>query len=246
MSRLQREHTPEAIATRLQRGTRHSYLRDFVYGAIDGAVTTFAVVAGVVGADLDIGIVIVLGAANLFADGFSMAVSNFLATGAEQQQFALARQTEERHVREVPEGEREEVRPLFAARGFTGDQLETVVDVITAEPDRWVDIMMEEELGLPRDVASPWRAALCTFAAFLAIGAMPLLAYIYAEAFGGLAEPFLWSAVMTGVAFFAVGAVKARFVLQAWWRSGFETLAVGGIAAALAYAAGVLLKGVVG
>ncbi len=243
MSRLELDHTPEAIAARLQRGERHSYLRDFIYGAVDGAVTTFAVVAGVVGADLDTGIVIILGVANLLADGFSMAISNFLGTRAEQQQFALARRTEERHVLEIPEGEREEIRQLFAGRGFEGEQLEAVVDVITSDPERWVDIMMQEELGLPRYVASPLRAALWTFVAFLGVGALPLLAYIYAEVFGGLSEPFVWSSVMTFVAFFVIGAVKGRFVIQAWWRSGLETLAIGGIAAALAYVVGVLLQG---
>jgi VIT1/CCC1 family predicted Fe2+/Mn2+ transporter len=243
MNRLQLDHTPEAIAARLQRGTRHSYLRDFIYGAVDGAVTTFAVVAGVVGADLDSGIVIILGAANLFADGFSMAISNFLGTRAEQQQYGLARRTEERHVREIPEGEREEIRQLFAARGFQGEQLESVVDVITSDPERWVDIMMQEELGLPRHLASPLQAGLWTFAAFLAIGVLPLLPYVYAEAVGSLSATFLWSSLVTAVAFFAVGAVKGRFVLQSWWRSGLETLVIGGIAAALAYAAGVLLQG---
>jgi vacuolar iron transporter family protein len=245
MAGLQADHTSEAISARLQRGVRHSYLRDFIYGAVDGAVTTFAVVAGVVGADLRIGIIIVLGAANLFADGFSMAVSNFLATRAEQQQFELARLTEERHIREIPAGEREEMRQIFAAKGLRGEQLEHVVDVLTADPRQWVDIMMQEELGLPREVASPWRAGFASFVAFLAIGTMPLVAYIYAVAFPDtLARPFLWSSLMTGVAFFVVGAFKSRFVVQSWWRSGLETLAVGSIAAALAFLAGVLLKGV--
>ncbi|MGH8978267.1 MAG: VIT1/CCC1 transporter family protein, partial [Acidimicrobiia bacterium] len=66
-------HTPEAIAARLRIGPRRSYLRDLVYGAIDGTVTTFAVVAGVRGASLEATILVILGIANLVADGFSMA-----------------------------------------------------------------------------------------------------------------------------------------------------------------------------
>ena len=75
---LEHEHTPEAIGERLAAGTRQNYLRDFVYGGIDGSVTTFAIVAGTIGASLSIEVVLILGIANLVADGFSMAASNFL------------------------------------------------------------------------------------------------------------------------------------------------------------------------
>src|SRR6188474_3262182 len=87
-------HTPAGVRRRLEQAPRPSHLRDLIYGAIDGTVTTFAVVAGVQGARLEASIVIILGFANLIADGFSMAVSNFLATRAETQQRALARSQE--------------------------------------------------------------------------------------------------------------------------------------------------------
>jgi vacuolar iron transporter family protein len=240
---LTEEHTPEAIRTRLSEKRSPSYLQDFIYGAIDGAVTTFAVVAGVEGASLDETVVLILGGSNLIADGFSMAASNFLGTRADRQQRERARHREERHVEVLPEGEREEVRQIFAAKGFDGDELEGVVDVITASRELWVETMMTEELGLSPTPRNELRAALATFSAFVTVGSLPLLVFVYdLAAPGDVAHTFVWSAVMTAAAFLVVGAVKSRFVDQPWWRSALETLAVGGTAAALAYAAGALLQ----
>ena len=239
-------HTPTAIRERLSQPPKQSHLRDFIYGGIDGTVTTFAVVAGVAGANLSATIVIVLGAANLIADGFSMAVSNYLATRAELQERAKARAQEEREIREVPEGEREEVRQIFARKGFSGEELDRVVEVITANPETWVDTMMVEEHGYSVTPEEPLRAASSTFIAFVVVGFIPLFAFILDGLFPSVIEgPFVWSSFMTGIAFFVVGALKSRFVTQRWWKSGLETLVMGGAAAAIAYAIGASLQNVV-
>jgi len=247
-ARLAAEHTPDAISRRLQEGPQESYLRDFVYGAIDGAVTTFAVVAGVAGAKLSAGIVVILGVANLVGDGFSMAVSNFLGTRAENERKNRLRRIEEEHIAHYPEGEREEIRQIFAAKGFENEDLEKAVDIITSDVSRWVDTMLTDELGVPLQGSNPLRAALATFTAFVVVGALPLLVFIYqllSPPEARLAEPFFWSSIITGTAFFIVGALKGRFLEQRWWLAGLETLVMGGLAAAMAYAVGALLKGVV-
>jgi len=242
---LTAEHTPAAVRRRLTAPPSVSYLRDFVYGAIDGAVTTFAVVAGVEGANLSASIVIILGIANLVADGFSMAASNYLGSRAEAQQRELALREEQRQIELFPEGEREEVRQLFAAKGFHGDELERVVEVITSDRKVWLDTMMREELGYGTDARNPLRAAASTLVAFVVVGFLPLGAFVYDLVMpGDVAAPFVWSAVLTAVAFLVVGALKARFVDQPAWRSALETLAVGGGAAVLAYVLGAALQGV--
>lgn len=240
---LRADHTPDAVRLRLG-SQRHSYLRDFVYGAVDGTVTTFAVAAGSVGAGLRSSVVVILGLANLIADGFSMAASNFLATRSDRQRRERARRDEERHIRAFPEGEREEIRQIYAAKGFSGEELERVVEVITADRARWVETMLNEELGFPSDPPGALRAAAATFVAFVSLGFVPLFAFV-ARSWGVFDAAFAWSTVLTGITFFGIGALKGRFVEQAWWRSGAETLAVGGVAAALAYLVGAVIGGIV-
>lgn len=236
---MEHEHSAAAIAARLARAPAISYLRDWVYGGIDGAVTTFAVVAGVVGAELSSRVVVILGVANLVADGFSMAASNYSGTKTEREERALLRAVEERHIRTVPDGEREEIRQIYRAKGFEGDTLRRAVDVITGDPKRWVDTMLAEEYGLPRAVRAPLRAAASTFAAFLICGAVPLLPF--AVGAGG----FRASALMTALVFFLIGSIKSRWSPVSWWRSGAETLAIGLAAAGLAYLVGALLGAIV-
>src|SRR4026208_599471 len=107
---MEHEHTAEAIEQRLALGPQHNYLRDWIYGGIDGSGTTFAVVSGVSGARLSTWIILVMGFANLFADGFSMAASNFLGTKAEHDDLERLEAVENRHIDTFPEGEKEEVR----------------------------------------------------------------------------------------------------------------------------------------
>lgn len=240
---LRGQHTADAISRRLS-GSSTRYLRDFIYGAIDGIVTTFAVVAGAAGAGLESRVVIILGVANLVADGFSMSISNYSGARAERQQRDRSRREEEEHIAMMPEGEREEIRQIFAAKGLSGDALEAVVEAITSDRERWLDTMLTEELGYARDGGSPLRAAAMTFVAFVTLGSLPLLVFVFQSLSGvDVPLPFTWSAVLAGVAFFAVGTLKARFVDQSWWRAGIETLTIGGAAALLAYLVGVLLQG---
>ena len=237
---LEHGHDSTSIRRRLAAGPRVSYLRDWVYGGIDGAVTTFAIVAGTVGADLPSRVVLILGVANLVGDGFSMAAANFAGTQAEGEEFDRLRAMEERHIDLVPEGEREEIRQIYRAKGFDGADLERAVTIVTTEPARWVDAMMAEEHGQPKVPRAPGKAAFSTFTAFLACGAVPLLPFVINA---GTAAG--WSLGATALVFFGIGPAKSLWSIVPWWRSGLETLTVGLGAASLAFVVGFALKSLV-
>jgi len=163
--KLEHSHSPEAIRERFAHGPGNNYLRDWIYGGIDGAVTTFAVVAGVVGADFTATVVLILGLANLLADGFAMGAGNYIGTKAEHDDYYRLLAIERKHIDLEPEGEREEVRQIFAAKGFVGAELDRVVEVITADEASWARLMASEEYGVSSTLKSPVLAGLSTFAA---------------------------------------------------------------------------------
>lgn len=240
---LEHSHQPDDIALRIAGPTSQSYLKDAIYGAVDGAVTTFAVVSGVAGAGLSPVIIIILGLANLLADGFSMAAANFLGTRAENQQLERLRAVEQKHIEQCPDGEREEIRQILQQQGFEGRLLEDAVDQITSNRKTWIDTMLQNEYGLSLEHTAALPASAVTFISFIVIGALPLIPFIYSWMGGNLSSPFWISAGLTAIAFFIVGAIKARFVQQKWWWSGTETLAVGVLAATIAFACGYALSG---
>lgn len=174
-------HEPEGL-----RPLAQHYLKDLVYGANDGIITTFAVVSGVAGAQLDVRIVLILGFANLLADGFSMGASNFLSIRSEE-----------------------------AVRRMSGRGVK--------EP-------------------FPTRHSIATFGAFVIAGVVPLLSYVaFADA-----DPFPVAVVLTLATLFAVGAARSMVTDVRWWRGGFEMLAVGSLAAAVAYGVGGFVEGLTG
>lgn len=242
---LRDDHTEEAIARRLSAATRHSYLGDFILGAVDGAVTTFAIVAGAAGAGLSNGVVLVLGLANVLADGLSMAAGNFLRAKADQQLLEQFRSLEESHIEHIPDGEREEVRQIFRAKGFEGAVLEEIVQVITQDRQQWVNTMLREEWGLRLDPPSPWKAGLATLVAFILAGLIPLLpALVNLQGHANIT--FFYSSILTGLTFFIIGVIRGRIVDGRPLASGIETFVIGSGAAVLAYLVGVVLEGIVG
>ncbi|GGG15582.1 VIT1/CCC1 transporter family protein [Pontibacter amylolyticus] len=223
---------------------KKEYISEFVYGGIDGSITTFAVVAGAEGASLGISVVIILGLANLIADGFSMSVGNFISTKASRDNFDRHKAREYWEVDNLGATEKEEIRVIYEAKGFKGELLNQVVEVITSDKDVWVDTMMKEELEMTKDDKTPVKTASVTFFSFVLVGSIPLLAYIFAGLDSGIAgaELFLYSSILTGIALTIVGALKSLVTERNMLVGIAETLLLGGLAASLAYFVGDVLE----
>lgn len=217
------------------------YIGDFVYGANDGIITTFAVVSGATGATFSAAVILILGIANLVADGISMGLSNYLALRSRRDYQKKQRAIEEREVREIPDKEREEVREILEKRWHvSGAHLDEATRAITNDEKRWVDFMMREELSiLEEGVFHPLRHGLATFVAFVVAGAMPLIPYVFGVA---PSLQFSVSVIATAVSLFLVGSFRTRVTGAPWFRSGLEMLGVGGLAAGAAYGLGYAVR----
>ncbi|MFQ5497108.1 MAG: VIT1/CCC1 transporter family protein [Nitrosopumilus sp.] len=216
------------------------YFDDFIYGSIDGAVTTFAIVAGVVGAGLSPGIILILGFVNLFADGFSMAAANYQASKARNEFVQMKRRQEEWEIDNLEDQERDEIREIYKEKGFKDELLEEVVRIITSRRKVWIDTMMKEELGLVEDEKNPMNSSISTFVGFNLIGLIPLVPFIVFMIIGSEvnSEAFAMSTVSVIIAFFLVGMIKGKIVKKSIIHSGINTLIIGGIAAVVAYLVG--------
>lgn len=223
-------------------GKIQEYLGEFVYGGIDGAVTTFAVVAGGFGANLDSGILIILGFANLLADGFSMSVGAYLSAKSERDNFAKHEKIEYWEIEHLPETERDEIVDIYREKGFEGELLKKIVDHICSDKDLWVSEMMKGELEMIRNTKSPFKIGLATLASFVSVGIIPLLVYLWDFFFPTDKNIFLWTCLLTGVAFLVVGWMKGIVNQTSALRSISETVSLGALAAIVAFFVGDILE----
>lgn len=243
-NKLLQEHHPEAIEKRLQRPVKPQNISDAVLGGIDGCVTTFAVVSGTVGAGLPSSIALIMGFANLLADGFSMAISSFESIKTEMEFAERIRRSEEEHIDTVPGGEREEIRQIFQKKGFKGDGLEDIVDTICQDRRLWIETMLTEEHGLQKSTSNPWRSAIATFIAFISVGTVPLIPFLIPTI--EIQQQFLLSTGLAGIMFFSIGAIKGFLFSKPTLVSGLKTLLTGTAAAAIAFLTGYALRNAFG
>ena len=232
-----------------KRGHDHSpsgrYIKSFVYGGLDGTITTFAVVAGVAGASLSSSVVLILGFANLVGDGISMAFGDYLSSKAEKEYGRAERKKEEIAAR-FPKVEKKSIINLFLEQGFSKRDAEKIGGVVCKNKKVCVDLMLAYELGIAKKKTYPLKNATTTFGSFVLFGFIPLIAYIFSKnVFIFQQGTFFIASLFTALTLFSLGAVKCKVTKMNWIRSGFEMLLVGGLAAFAAYFIGYFISNLV-
>ena len=166
-----------------------------------------------------------------------MAAGNYSGTKAELDNIKRIRKIEERHIEDEPEGERLELRSILAKKGLSGQVLEDATNTIASNKASWINMMLVDEYGLSPVDPHPLGAAMATFFAFLTAGLVPLMPFLFNSG-----DAFKFALIGTGCVFFMIGTLKSRWSLEPWWRSGLETLLIGGVAAAIAYFVGSVFR----
>lgn len=236
------------IAEEHNRSPFSQYLKEIVYGGIDGIITTFAVVAGFSGAQLSSGIttipllsVLLFGLANLFADAASMGLGSFLSVRADQDLYTKESESERQEIRNNTEFEKAETLAILKKKGFSSQDAQKLTTLLMKNEDYWVDFMMRDELEMQNPYTeNPTLTGFATFASFIIFGAIPLLPYIFLR--HSPASLFTLSIVCTLSALILLGIFRWRITRQHIIRSLFETVFVGVVSATVAYTVGTFFK----
>lgn len=221
--------------------TGSAMVRDVVIGMSDGLTVPFALAAGLSGAVQNHWLVVIAGASEMAAGSIAMGLGGYLAAQSDTDSYRAELAREQREIVEVPEVERQEVRAIFAGYGLTGQTLETAVDAVANDADVWTRFMMREELGLEaRDPKRALRSSVTIGGAYILGGIVPLFPYLLPLT---VSTALLVSAIVTLVALGVFGWTKGAFTGLSPLRSAAQTMLVGGIAAAVAYAIARLISG---
>lgn len=213
--------------------TATATVRDIVIGMADGLTVPFALAAGLSGAVTSSGLVVTAGLAEIAAGSIAMGLGGYLAARTEAEHYAAERVREVRETEHIPDRVAEEVYEIFRNYGLQREQILPLVETLRANPAQWVDFMMRFELGLEAPDPARVRISAWTIAvAYVLGGVIPLLPYMLVH---DVQTALWWSAAVTPAALFAFGYVKSRFTGVAPWRGGFQTVMVGGLAAAAAF-----------
>lgn len=216
-----------------------SALSNIILGGQDGLVNVLGVILGIAAATEDAYIVMVAGLAATFAESISMAAVAYTSTVAEADFYESEREREYRHIEDAPFLEKEEIRSIYASKGFAGTLLDHIVETITANQDVWVAVMMAEEHQLqPTNRRNALRSAIIVGIAAIIGSLIPLIPFLVVS----VSTAIIISIVLSAAVLFVVGAIKARMTIGHPGKSGVEMAVIGTVSALVGYAVGALLK----
>ncbi len=233
---LKKVPKPEQIEEHSKEG---KLIREVVFGVQDGIVTVVGVVAGVSVLG-DKGIILLSAVAGLLGETVSMSLGGYLSTKSQNDYYLEELRKEKQHIEQFPAWERQEVREFYAAKGFKGRELESIVKIITSDKGRWLETMRAEEFGFPKVPDKPVTVGTVIGLASVAGGVLPIVPFLFPVA---AATAVKASVALALAALFVMGAARTFFTRKNWLVSGFEMAAIGAVAAAATYAIGKLLTG---
>ena len=208
-------------------------VRDIVIGMSDGLTVPFALAAGLTGVVASTSIVVTAGFAEIAAGSIAMGLGGYLAARTDNEHYESEKQREIRETIEIPEAEEEEVARVFREYGLSEQHIAPVVQAICSDRDKWVDFMMKYELGLDEpDPARAFRSAATIAVSYIAGGMIPLSPYIFMN---NIFTALIVSVIVTLIALFLFGYIKGKFTGLKPFRSGYQTILIGGLAAAAAF-----------
>ena len=237
MSNAKNNLLPKKIIGRLE-----DYLGELVYGGIDGCITTFAVVSGAVGAGLNSSIIIILGFANLLADGFAMSIGAYLSSKSKNDNYEKQKQNLYIQIEKKPDTQKQILRDIYKKNGFKGELLEQTLSVITSNKSVWVDNLINEKDSISKDNRSPILIGVYTYISFILVGLIPLSIYIWDFIGTVKGNLFVWASVLTGLGFLIIGILKSKVTEAKLFKSIFQTITLGTIAALVSYSVGDLIE----
>ncbi len=212
-----------------------SSIRDFVFGFGDGINTSLGLVAGVGGAEVSSNIIILAAIVAMFTGAKAMAVQNYLAVKSQRQILDSEIEREKWEMNNVPEAERKEIEDIYKTKGFTGQDLEKIVNKITSDKKVWLDTMLTEELKLNLDIiGSPLKSAFRMFGAFLVGGILPIIPYFFLSGH----VPLFVAIGVSLSASFMIGAIKSKIANINMLRGGLEMAGLGTGIALIGYGIG--------
>ena len=216
-----------------------NFLRDVILGGQDGLVNVLGIVLGISAAGGDIKIIFAAALAATFSEALSMGAVAYTSTLTERDHYLRELQIEENEIRDLPDAEREEIRTIYRAKGFTGDLLENIVATISSNKENWIKFMMTEELHLkPVDTREVLKASIIVTIAAIIGSLIPLIPFLFLERSGSV----IASVITSALALFAIGAYEAISLVGDWRKSGIRMAAIGLSAALVGFMIGRLFN----
>ncbi|MEK6826074.1 MAG: VIT1/CCC1 transporter family protein [Nanoarchaeota archaeon] len=217
------------------------FIRHFIFGAEDGLISTLGFLSGVAGAAFSHIFIVIAGVAEVFAAALSMGIGTYLSTKSQAELMKRNIDVEKEGIERTPRLVKKQVEMIYRSKGFKGGDLKKIVNTICSDKKLCLQEMTVAELGIvPGRFENPYKAAFVMFFTFFILALIPLSPYLFFENVG---DALIVSIVLTVLALFIVGALKTRLTKKNWFKSGFEMLILGFVAAVVTYFIGEFIGG---